>query len=90
MKAILGWLHVEDWKRAVALVILYAYAYQLIFWPLAHWSQTIMGVIFGGIWPSPPLLPWEHLLAGTTTLGTIGGIAAWRERQASTAVGGTE
>jgi hypothetical protein len=29
--------------------------------------------------PAPPIVPWEQLIAGTTTLATIGGIQAWRE-----------
>ena len=32
---------VEDWKRSVAMVILYAYGYQLCAWPLLAWVTTL-------------------------------------------------
>jgi hypothetical protein len=69
-----------DWKRAVALVILYAYAYQLVLWAPLAWVTTLITALFGQALPVPPIVPWEHLLAGTTTLATIGGIAAWRDQ----------
>lgn len=80
MNRVLAWLSVEDWKRAVALVILYAYGYQLCAWPLVSWCVNLVGSFAGLAIPVPPVLPWEHLIAGTTTLGTIGGIQTWRER----------
>ena len=71
----------EDWKRSVALVILWAYGYQLAFWPLAFWVMTLLTTFTGVQWPAPPIVPWEQLVAGTSTLATVGGIETWRERQ---------
>jgi len=76
---ILQRLDVEDWKRGVALVILYAYGWQLCAWPLAAWITTLITAFSGFALPVPPILPWEHLLTGTGTLATIGGIQTWRE-----------
>ncbi len=72
--------NVEDWKRGVALVILYAYGWQLCAWPLAAWITTLITAFTGFALPVPPILPWEHMIAGTTTLAAIGGIQTWRER----------
>lgn len=71
---------VEDWRRGIALVILWAYAYQLVAWPLVFWITAILTLMTGVQWPAPPIVPWEQLISGTATLGTIGGITAWRER----------
>lgn len=73
-------LDVEDWKRSVALVILYAYGWQLCVWPIAAWTTTLIASFTGHPLPVPPILPWEHMIAGTTTLAAIGGIQTWRER----------
>lgn len=73
-------LDVEDWKRGVALVILYAYGYQLCAWPLLCWAITLLIAFTGMALPVPPIVPWEILMSGTTTLATIGGIQGWRER----------
>lgn len=70
----------EDWKRSIALVILWAYAYQLVAWPLVFWGTALLTLSTGHQWPAPPVVPWEQLFAGTTTLATVGGIQAWRER----------
>lgn len=75
----MNWFHVDDWKRGIALVILWAYAYQLVAWPIIFWFCTLF-IAHGIIIPAPPIVPWEQLLAGTTTLGTIGGITTWREK----------
>jgi hypothetical protein len=77
---LLRWLGVEDWKRGVAFVILYAYGYQLCAWPLLSWATTLLTAFTGHALPVPPIVPWEHLAAGTGTLATIGGIQTWRER----------
>jgi hypothetical protein len=82
MTKMLAALAVEDWKRGVALVILYAYGYQLCAWPLLAWGTTLFTAFTSFNLPVPPTVPWEHMLAGTTTLATIGGIQTWRERQA--------
>lgn len=74
------WLNPEDWKRGIALVILWAYGYQLVFWPLAFWGTTLLTLFTGMQWPAPPIVPWEQLMTGTTTLATVGGIQAWRDR----------
>lgn len=78
---ILKALDVEDWKRSVALVILYAYGYQLCAWPLLAWGTTLVTAFTSYALPVPPIVPWEILMSGTTTLATIGGIQTWRERQ---------
>jgi hypothetical protein len=70
----------EDWKRGVALVILWAYAYQLCAWPMLFWCSTIASSVFGVQVPAPPLMPWEHLATGTTTLGMIGGIQVAKDK----------
>jgi hypothetical protein len=72
-------LNPEDWKRGIALVILWAYAYQLVIWPLWFNLTTLFSVLAGFQLPAPIIIPWEQLLAGTTTLGTVGGIQVWRE-----------
>jgi hypothetical protein len=69
----------DDWKRAIALVILWAYAYQLVIWPLVFWATTLLSALTPIQIPAPPIVPWEQLFAGTTTLATVGGIERWRE-----------
>jgi hypothetical protein len=76
---LLSWMRPEDWKRAIALVILWAYAYQLVVWPMLFHLTNLVNYALGLTLPAPPLLPWEHLLTGTTTLGMVGGIQAWRD-----------
>ena len=80
MTRLLARLDVDDWKRSIALVILYAYGWQLCGWPMAAWLTTLIIAFTGFPLPVPPLLPWELLAAGTLQLATIGGIQAWRER----------
>jgi len=79
----LRWLSVADWRRAIALVILWAYAYQLVAWPLLFWSTTLLTAWTGQQWPAPPIVPYEQLTAGTLTLASIGGIQAVRDRFAA-------
>ena len=69
----------DDWKRGIAGVILWAYAYQLVAWPMLFWLTTFLTIYTGMQWPAPPIVPWEQLVAGTTTLASVGGIQAWRE-----------
>lgn len=73
----------DDWKRSIALVILWAYAYQLVVWPLWFNAAVFCNAMFGWSLPAPVIVPWEQLIAGTTTLGTVGGIQAWRENSAA-------
>jgi hypothetical protein len=82
--AVFNWLKPEDWKRSIALVILWAYAYQLVVWPIWFNLTVILSAIFNVNIPAPIIVPWEQLLAGTTTLGTVGGIQAWREKEKPT------
>ena len=79
MKGWLHWLNPDDWKRGVALVILWAYAYQLVAWPILFWGTTLLTLFTGQQWPAPAIVPWEQLAAGTATLATVGGIETWRE-----------
>ena len=79
--ALRRWLTPEDWKRGIALVILWAYAYQLVVWPMLFYASVI-ATAHGLTWPAPVIVPWEQLLAGTTTLATVGGIQAWRDHSA--------
>jgi hypothetical protein len=72
-------LNPDDWKRGIALVILWAYGYQLVVWPILFYASVI-ATAHGLIWPAPVIVPWEQLVAGTSTLATVGGIQAWRER----------
>lgn len=74
----------ENWRRYVAMVIVIAYTYQLILWPLAFWFSTLLTTMSGMQWPAPPVVPWEHLLAGTATLAAIGGIDVARDTFAPT------
>ena len=76
----LAWLRPDDWKRSIAMVILWAYAYQLVVWPLWFNLVVYMNAVLGTALPAPVIVPWEQLIAGTTTLGTVGGIQAWREK----------
>jgi ABC-type nickel/cobalt efflux system permease component RcnA len=75
----------ENWKRGIAGVILWAYFYQLVAWPLLFWLTTLLTMWTGKQWPAPPVQPWEQLLAGTTLLGTVGGIETWRESRRAAA-----
>jgi len=84
MRRIAEWLTPADWKRAVAFVILWAYAYQLVAWPLIFWGCTLISALTGHQVPSPPIVPWEQLGAGTATLATVGGIETWREGRRTT------
>ena len=79
MLSVLRRLQVDDWKRGIALVILYTYAYQLVAWPLLTWAASIGAAVCGCTWPAPPVIPWEQLTVGTGTLATVGGIEAWRD-----------
>jgi len=72
-------LNTENWKRGIALVILWAYAYQLVVWPMLFWVTTVVTAASGWQMPGPPIVPWEQLLAGTTTLAAVGGISTWRD-----------
>lgn len=69
----------EDWKKGVAFVILWAYAYQLVAYPALFWAMNILTLFTGHQFPAPVILPWEQLMSGTTTLGVIGGIETWRQ-----------
>jgi hypothetical protein len=80
LKHLFAWLQPDDWKRSIALVILFAYAYQLVVWPWLFWLTTLLTTFTGTQWPGPVIVPWEQLLAGTGTLATVGGIETWRER----------
>ncbi len=73
-------LNPDDWKRGVALVILWAYGYQLVAWPLWFYMTNMVNYWFDLTLPAPVIVPWEQLLAGTTTLATVGGIQVWREK----------
>ena len=69
----------EDWKRGIAVVILWAYGYQLVVWPILFWITTLLTTFTGTQWPAPPVIPWEQLFLGTGTLAAVGGIQTWRE-----------
>lgn len=84
-QALFAWLKPDDWKRSIALVILWAYAYQLIVWPLWFNLVTLLNATFGLSLPAPVIVPWEQLIAGTTTLGTVGGIQAWKDKDGPSA-----
>jgi hypothetical protein len=73
------WLSQHEWKHGIALVILWANAYQLIAWPLLFWATTIITAVSGFQIPGPPIVPWEQLFVGTATLATVGGIQTWRD-----------
>lgn len=79
LQRLFGLFTPDDWQRSVALVILWAYTYNLVLWPALFWATTLITLYSGVQIPAPPLVPWEHLFTGTTTLGLIGGIATWRE-----------
>lgn len=80
MKPFLAWFTVADWKRSLAMVVLWAYAYALVAWPLLFWLTTIITSLYGVQMPAPPIVPWEQLIAGTTTLATVGGLQALRDK----------
>jgi len=83
LKRILEALSPTDWKRGIAMIILWAYAYQLLIWPLWFNIVTFINAVHGTSLPAPIIVPWEQLMAGTTTLATIGGIQAWRDGNAT-------
>ena len=87
IRRLLRYLDVEDWKKGVALVILYAYGYQLCAWPMLSWATTLFTAFTGYNLPVPPIVPWEHLMTGTTTLAAIGGIETWRNKVHSAEAG---
>jgi hypothetical protein len=66
------------------MVILWAYAYQLVVWPLWFNLVVFINAIHGSSLPAPIIVPWEQLMAGTSTLAAVGGIQAWRERDGPT------
>lgn len=70
----------DDWKRGIAMIILWAYAYQLIVWPIWFNLFTFINAMWGTSLPAPVIVPWEQLIAGTTTLATVGGIQTWRDK----------
>lgn len=80
MPAILQALTPQNWKRGVALVILWCYGYQLCAWPALTWAAALVSAATGATWPGPPELPWEAMVAGTGTLAAVGGIETWREQ----------
>jgi hypothetical protein len=78
--SLLKFLKPDDWRRGYALVILWAYGYQLVVWPIWFNATVILSAIFDVSIPSPIIVPWEQLIAGTTTLASIGAIHAIREK----------
>lgn len=80
MTRFLAWLNLEDWRKGIALVILWAYFYALVAWPLLFWLTTIISSLTPYQIPAPPIVPWEQLTAGTVTLASIGGIQAMRDK----------
>jgi hypothetical protein len=80
VKSLITLMDPDEWRRSIALVILWAYAYQLCIWPLWFNLAVILNAMFNLSIPAPIIVPWEQLLAGTTTLGTVGGIQAWRDK----------
>jgi hypothetical protein len=79
-----NWMTPDDWKRGIALVILWAYGYQLVVWPALYWAMAVLTLQTGIQWPAPPIVPWEQLFLGTGTLATVGGIQTWRETRKET------
>lgn len=77
---ILSWFTVADWKKGLAFTVLWAYVYQLTAWPLLFWGTTLITAFTGFQIPAPPIVPWEQLIAGTTTLATVGGLQALRDK----------
>lgn len=82
IKTLIRVISPEDWKRAIAFVILWAYAYQLVVWPAVFWGLNIVSwwLDLNPPIPVPVIVPWEQLIAGTTTLAAVGGIETWREQ----------
>lgn len=70
-----------DWKRTYALILVYGYGYDILFWPFAFWATTIATVLTGVQWPAPPLVPWEQLAVATANLAVIGAIQLRRDKQ---------
>jgi len=75
------WLNPDNWKRGIALIILWAYGYQLAVWGPLSWIVLLIGHFTERDIPVPMIVPWEQLMAGTATLATVGGIETWRERR---------
>lgn len=74
-----------DWKKAYAIIVVYGYAYDILFWPFAFWGSTLATVLSGTQWPAPPLVPWEQLAVATANLAVIGAIQLRRDKVAADA-----
>jgi len=79
-RGFLAGMKVDDWKRGIALVILWTYAYQLVAWVPITWACDLASTWLGVKVPGPPIVPWEALISGTGTLATVGSIQTWRDR----------
>jgi hypothetical protein len=69
-----------DFRGWVQLIVLIAYGYQLCVWPVLFWLMTLATLSTGVQWPAPVVVPWEHLIAGTVTLASLGGMEAVKAR----------
>ena len=72
-----------DFRNWVRLIVVLAYGYQLCAWPVLFWAATLLTAWTGDQWPAPTIVPWEHLLAGTVTLASIGGIDAVKAKMSA-------
>jgi hypothetical protein len=70
----------SSWRQRVATVVVLAYGYQLVAWPLLFWAASLATGLTGYQVAAPPLLPWEHLAVGTGTLVSILGIDIARDK----------
>jgi hypothetical protein len=75
-----------DWKGAIAWLIFWAYAYALLINPMLVWVCVFLTAFSTKIFGEPIAIPfpsapdWSLLATATTTLATIGGIEAIRDR----------
>jgi hypothetical protein len=70
----------DEWKRIYAWVVVYGYAYDIIFWPYAFWASTIVTSVTGFQMPAPPLVPWEQLAVATANLAVIATVQLMRDK----------
>jgi hypothetical protein len=70
---------VQNWRLAVATVIVLGYGYAIVGWPLLFWLSTLLTVMSGTEIPAPPIVPWEQLAAATATLATVAGMDVARD-----------
>ena len=80
VRRLLASISPEDWKKSIAIIIVWGYGWQIVVWGPLSWIILLISHFTDRNLPIPPILPWEQLAAATATLATVGGIETWREK----------